>query len=331
MVLSEGDATLRNMTQRSLDRAALAATLRAQDNVISRHQALGCGLTRDAVAYRIRPDGPWRRLLDGVYLAQTGAPDVPQKAMAALLHAGPGSVLTGAAALRGFGLTTVDPRRFDVLVPATRRPGSAAFVTIHRTARMPRGVIREGRRSYALPPRALADAARFMADLGGVRALIAAAVQRGDCPLPALVRELGEGPIRASARLRQVLAEVADGVRSITEAEFRDLIKRAGLPMPMFNARLFGADGTFIAAPDAWWPEAGVAAEVDSRQWHLSPADWARTLRRHAEMSSHGILVLHFTPDRIRSDPAMVAAVIADTLRAGRGRPALPVSARPAA
>jgi very-short-patch-repair endonuclease len=74
-----------------------------------------------------------------------------------------------------------------------------------------------------------------------------------------------------------------------------------------------------------------VAAEVDSKQWHLSPADWARTLRRHAEMSTHGILVLHFTPGQIRSDPAAVVTAIADTLRAGRARPALPVSARPAA
>lgn len=307
------------------------ATLLRQEHVISRQQALACGMTRAALAHRARADGPWQRLVHGVYLAQTGTPTAAQKEMAALLHAGPGSVLTGAAVLHGLGLTTAEPARFDVLVPATRRPGSVAFITVHRTTRMPRRVIREGRRSYALPPRALADAARFLADLREVRALIATAVQRGDCPLPALVRELAEGPRQDSARLRQVLAEVTDGVRSVTEAEFRHLIRRAGLPVPMFNARLFGADGTFIACPDAWWPEAGVAAEVDSRQWHLSPADWERTLRRHAEMSSHGILVLHFTPGQIRADPATVVAAIADTLRAGRARPALPIAARPAA
>jgi hypothetical protein len=330
-VLSDRGATLQDMTERSVDRAALAATLRAQDHVISRGQALACGMTRDAVAHRIRPDGPWRRLLAGIYLAQTGAPAPPQKEMAALLHAGPGSVLTGAAALFGLGLATSEPRRFDVLVPATRRPGSEAFVRIRRTTRMPERIIREGRRSYALPPRALVDAARFTADLTEVRALIAGAVQRGDCPLPALVRELGPGRTQNSARLRQVLAEVAGGVRSVTEAELRHLIKRARLPMPMFNARLFAADGTFIAVPDAWWPEAGVAAEVDSREWHLSPADWERTMRRHAEMSRHGIFVLHFTPARIRSHPAAVVAAITDTLRAGRARPVLPIAARPAA
>jgi hypothetical protein len=118
---------------------ALARILRAQDNVISRRQALACGLTSEAVVHRIRPGGPWQRLLYGIYLAQTGPPAVVQKEMAALLHGGPGSVLTGAAALRGLGLTTAEPRAYDVLIPLSRRPGSVAFVVTHRTARIDRG------------------------------------------------------------------------------------------------------------------------------------------------------------------------------------------------
>jgi very-short-patch-repair endonuclease len=99
----------------------------------------------------------------------------------------------------------------------------------------------------------------------------------------------------------------------------------------MFNARLFTAGGAFIATPDAWWPEAGVAAEVDSREWHLSPADWERTMSRRATMTSRGILVLHFRPSQIRSEPATVIATLADTLQTGRARPALPITARQAA
>lgn len=332
--MSDGGATLWGMTgDRSAVSAlsALSATLRAQENVISRRQALACGVTRDALTHRFRAGGPWQRLCPGVYLAQTGPPNVPQKEMAALLHAGPGSVLTGGAALHGLGLNPLEPHRFDVLAPWSRRPGSVAFITVHRSARMPERVIREGRRRYALPPRALADAARGLTELGEVRALVAGVVQRGDCPVGALVRELDEGQTRASALLRQVLAEVADGVRSGPEGDFIGLIRRARLPMPMFNARLFAADGSFIAAPDAWWKDAGVAGEVDSREWHLSPEGWQRTMRRHAKMSAHGILVLHFTPAEIRSSPETVAAAIADTLRAGRTRSALPLIARPAA
>jgi hypothetical protein len=317
-------------TRAKLDPSALAATISGQEHVISRQQALSCGLTPDALVHRIRADGPWRRLLSGVYLAQTGTPTVPQREMAALLHGGPDSVLTGQAALHAQGLAAA-AQRFDVLVPASQRPASVAFVTIHRTSRMPRRVIRERRRSYALVPRALADAARFMTDLNEVRALIAGAVQRGDCPLPALVRELNDGQRQNSARLRQVLGEATAGVRSAAEGDFMVLIKRARLPEPMFNARLFAADGRFIATPDAWWPNAGVAAEVDSREWHLKPADWEQTMARHARMSGHGILVLHFTPHQIRSKPVAVVAAITDALRAGCARSPLPIRARPAA
>jgi hypothetical protein len=319
------------MPRDSCDWAGLASTLRAQEHVISRQQAFACGLTRDALLHRARTGGPWQRLLPGIYLAQTGDPTVPQQEMAALLHAGAGSVLTGVAALHGMGLITAQPSRFDVLVSATRRPGSRSFVRVHRTTQMPRGVIRQGGRSYTLPPRAFADAARFLTDISEIRAIIAGAVQRRDCPLPALARELSQGQRRHSAGLRRVLEEVADGVRSVTEAEFRDLLKRARLPRPMFNPGLFTADGSFIARPDAWWPREGVAAEIDSREWHLSPADWERTMHRHAHMSSHGILVLHFSPRQIRTDPATIAAAITDTLAAGAARPVLRLIARAAA
>jgi very-short-patch-repair endonuclease len=81
---------------------------------------------------------------------------------------------------------------------------------------------------------------------------------------------------------------------------------------------------------DAWWPDAGVAAEVDSREWHLSPGDWERTLRRHARLTAHGILVLHFTPKQIRTEPAQVAAAIRAALDAARADRQSRVRALPA-
>ena len=115
----------------------------------------------------------------------------------------------------------------------------------------------------------------------------------------------------------------------MAEGDLRALIEAAGLPSPMFNARLYVGQA-FTAVADAWWPEAGVAVEVDSREWHLSPEDWERTLRRNARMGRHGIIVLHFTPRRIRNEPTEVAAEIGSALQAGRARPALAVRALPA-
>jgi len=76
----------------------LAAIARKQLNVITRAQASVDGLTRRAIEHRIRPGGPWPRLLPGIYLAVTGTPTAEQREVAALLYAGPASILTGPAA-----------------------------------------------------------------------------------------------------------------------------------------------------------------------------------------------------------------------------------------
>ena len=126
---------------------------------------------------------------------------------------------------------------------------------------------------------------------------------------------------------RTVLAEIADGVRSVAEADLRTLIKREGLPVPMYNPRLF-VGPTFIAAPDAWWPDAGVAVEVESRQWHLSPGDWERTMARAARMGGYGIVVLHFPPRRLETSHGrggeIRAALVAGSTRRGIDIRALP-------
>ena len=329
--MSYRDVTLRGMTRsKRLDEIALTATLRAQRNVIARRQALDCGMTRRALEHRIRAGGPWQRLLPGVYLAVTGSPGLAEKEIAALLYAGPSSVLTGPAALRRHGIRAPGTATIDILVPANRQRQSAGFVTIRYTRRMPEMICCEGGLvSYAYAERAVADTARSLTGLRDVRAVVAAAVQGGLCTPGCLDRELSSGPMQGSALLRRALAEVADGTRSTAEADLRDLIKRARLPVPMFNARLY-LGAKFLAVPDCWWKEAGVAAEVDSREWHLSPEDWQRTMERHARMSACGIIVLHFPPSRIRAEAAQVTATIRDALQAGRARPRLPIEARPA-
>jgi hypothetical protein len=118
------------------------------------------------------------------------------------------------------------------------------------------------------------------------------------------------------------LLEVAEGVRSTVEADLRKLIKRAGLPDPLYNPKLYAGE-EFIAMPDAWWPEAGVAVEVDSRQWHLSPADWERTMARHSRMTALGITVLHYPPRRLHAEPRVIIAEMRSAVEIGRGRPRL--------
>lgn len=300
----------------------------SQFGAISRAQALECGLTPRSLHHLIRPGGRWRRILPGVYLTSTGEPGLDQRLMAALLYAGDGSIITGQAALRHYRVSVPDERRVEVLIPVTRRRSSTQFVVVRRTRRMPRRFASIGPIQFAPPERAVADAALGLVRLSDVRAIAAAAVQRDWCTVPALAAELQAGPHRGAALLRQALAELADGVRSAAEADLRVLLRRARLPHPMFNARLYQGD-RLLAVADAWWPHAGLIVEVDSRAWHLSPADWERTMRRHADLTALGLLVLHFSPRQIRTEPDVVIAAIRAALQAGSPVPAL--TFRPAA
>jgi len=114
------------------------------------------------------------------------------------------------------------------------------------------------------------------------------------------------------------LADVADGIRSAAEADLKDLLVKARLPLPLFNPSLYAADGTFIARPDGWWPELGIAIEVDSLEWHLSPQDYADTLARGRRMAKYQIVTLRFTPKQIRTDPATVIRDIREALEGAR-------------
>jgi hypothetical protein len=316
---------------RTVQPEALGELLDSQLAVVSRAQLLALGLNDNAVQYRVRVGGPWQVLLPGVYLSTSGAPTLAQKEVATLLYAGPGSVLTGPAALFHYGIrASASLDIIDVLIPAGRQRRSAAFARLQRTARMPERTAFSGLVRLALTPRAAADTVRQLTSLRDARAVIADAVQLGRCTISELASELTMGPTRGSGMFRTVLAEVAEGVRSTAEGDLRDLIVTARLPMPLFNASLYDGD-TFIAKPDAWWPDAGVAAEADSRQWHLSPEAWDRTRSRHDLMAAAGIIPLHFSPRQIRRDPATVVKMIKGALERGRQRPPLPIRTIPCA
>ena len=149
--------------------------------------------------------------------------------------------------------------------------------------------------------------------------MVADAVQRGRCDTRELVAELSAGPSAGSALFREALGDVVDGIRSTAEGDLKDLLAKSRLPTPLFNASIYDGD-TFVARPDAWWPQYGVAVEVDSHQWHLSPHDHDRTLERQRRMAKLGILVLPFTPRQIRTEQAEVLAVIRDALGSARDR-----------
>ena len=214
---------------RTLSIHGLRELLDEQLAVASRGQLLALGMNDRAMQYRLRPGGPWQALLPGIYLAVTGTPTFEQKEMAALLYAGPESLITGRAALwhHGIGSGWPPPDVIDVLLPTERQRVDVNFVRLHRTSRLPSpatalatGTAAAAGTAAASPlrlapaPRAVADTAWQLTSLDDVRAVVADALSSGRCTLDELTAELNEGPIRGSALFRTVLADLAETATS---------------------------------------------------------------------------------------------------------------------
>jgi hypothetical protein len=93
---------------------------------------------------------PWPCLLPGVHLIHTGTATADQREMGAVLYAGRRAVLTGAAALRHFGVVVPQVDAVDVLVPLVTQKQNAGFARLHRTARLPELVGVAGEVPFAL-------------------------------------------------------------------------------------------------------------------------------------------------------------------------------------
>ncbi|MDT7784233.1 MAG: hypothetical protein QOF58_2652 [Pseudonocardiales bacterium] len=156
--------------------------------------------------------------------------------------------------------------------------------------------------------RALIDAARRECRLDVIRALIADAVQKQLCSPEDVADELRDLRLGGTALPRRVLEEISDGVRSAAEAWARSLIMDSALPVPTWNVLIRSADGSQLAIVDAWWEEVGLAWQIDSLEFHLSPSEYAHTMAQHSALLAHGVLTVHTVPSRLKKDPAKVLA-----------------------
>jgi hypothetical protein len=301
------------MTKSSADRQALSALLRAQDGLISLDQARSLGMTPSALGRRIHnPASGWSRVLPRVYLQGVRDLDDRQRCRAAVLFAGDGATLTGVAALRWHRIphlpVEASLRDVDVVVPPGRQLRSVSWARLHRSARPDNAYSLDGVRTMPVT-RAIVDAAPVLSDTT-VLAVMCAAVNDRRTDSGRLADELSMAPIKGSRAVRQALAELTFGARSVPEADARGLFLRAGLPLPLINQPLSVAGRLLV--PDFRWGH--VIVEIDSKAFHLlQEGAWDRTQERRAFLRAHGYLVIPVTPKQLRERPD---EVIAEVLRA---------------
>jgi hypothetical protein len=296
---------------------ALTALLERQHGLITRQQSLAF-FTEPQVDSKLGRS--WQVILPGVYATFTGAITKLHRRQAALLHGGEFAQLTDVDALDLSQVQFVpgDPQ-VHLLVPNEVRRNSRGFVVVRRTTRLPTFRMIAG---FPVAPtaRALCDFARRHDDQRGVLAVWAAAVQAKRTTIEAIAIEVEHGAARGRPRLQRLLDQLLAGIRSLPEADFRDLVLTSTvLPEPLWNRGLELPDGSVIY-PDALWEDAGLIHETNGRKFHSGEDAFEDMQRRHDRATTFGLTALHNTPRRIRGEGGQVLHEVEQTYLPLRGR-----------
>jgi hypothetical protein len=318
---------------RTYDLHAIDDLARAQGGVITHGQLVSLGMSSSSISRWTRTGGRWQRLLPATYLVHRGTPTFLERMHAATQYGGPGALQTGLGALHLYGLHNLPCAPQDlplhVLLHRERQLRSASFLTVERTQRMPEPMSVNGFAVVPLP-RAIFDAGRRTADRRQIRAFTLEAVQRKLLDVDDLRSEIRNGQRQWTALMRDVVGDAAAGVRSVPEAGLRDIVRASHLPEPEWNPTLTTMQDEFIAEPDGYYEDLGIALEVDSRKHHFDDEDgYDTTWSRHRRFAELSIAVLRITPVDIRDSPAQVIDSIERTRAAHSGRQPPPVKVSP--
>jgi hypothetical protein len=123
-----------------------------------------------------------------------------------------------------------------------------------------------------------------------------------------------------------VLDQLMPGAHSLAEISADYVWSRSGLPTPVWNKGLVDVTGKYIAKPDAWFDDVGLAWEIDSLAFHTGYQGFANTLARNSRYAAAGVLVLQTLPARLKAEPDKVIEELKAAYRAASQRPRPPVS-----
>lgn len=281
-------------------RVAHVASL--QESLVTRAQLSQLGISRGAIVRR-RNDGRLHRVHSEVFLA--GPPPLTPRGrlVAALLACGPEAVVSHASAL---WLWEVGPLEgpVDVTIPGGRRV-RIPDVAVHESGMLARRDLRIARGlPVTAPSRTLVDVATATTPRR-LRRLAEEMLVRRLLGWRDLEETVSRHPRRrGTAVVRALIAEGLAPTRSEAERRLLEMVRRAGLPRPLVNARVAGYE------VDVHWPDAHVVVEVDGFAFHGTRAAFERDRRRDAELQAQGWRVMRLTWRRIADEPEAVVALL---------------------
>jgi hypothetical protein len=263
--------------------------------------------------------GRWQRLQLGVYASFTGEPPREAALWAAVLRAGPHSILSHETAAELDGLLDKRTKLVHVTIPEQRHLRPVPGIVMHRTGRAV--AIRQ---QHLLPPRTMPeetvlDLAQAATTFDYVVALLARACQRR-LTTPFLLTESLQrrARLRWRAEITQALRDVAAGAHSPLEYRYvRDVERPHGLPTAQRQA--CADDHGRLIYRDARYRGYQVAVELDGRASHPDDKRW-RDQRRDNAAAVEGLITLRYAWADVTERPCETAREIGMAL-ARRGWP----------
>jgi hypothetical protein len=226
--------------------------------------------------------------------------------MAAVLTCGPDAVLSYWSAAIHWGLLRTRRTVTDVSVPGNRRLQRA--IRVHRVPGLePRDCTKRLGIPITTVPRTLFDIAGE-AHPRQLRRAVNQADREGWLNHRAIAQLLDNHPRRKGTKaLRAVIAAVhpqTHRTRSDLEAAFLGLCHNYGLPTPTPNVEIEGYE------VDMHFPGTNLIVELDSYEYHRTPAEFAADRRKDAHLKTLGYDVLRVADSWLDSDPQGVATTI---------------------
>lgn len=293
----------------SADRA-IAKIAGRQRGVVAISQLLDAGVSRDAVERRARR-GLLHRVHRGVYRVTYGALSTEASYMAAVLACGDGAALTGMAAAFEYALVRGAAPPPEVTAPTNRR---VEGVITHRADLNRRDTSRYKGIPITTVPRTLVDIAGNF-ELDPLSALCHQAQIRFRVRAFHVEAALERRPNAAGAgTLKAIFRGDAQIVLSRLERAFLELLREAGLPLPITN---LPAGGRYV---DCRWPERALTVELDSYTYHHTRHAWRQDHLREREARARDEKFRRYVWDDLRDDPAGVVSELRPLLT----RPARP-------
>ena len=306
------------MLEDDVDRK-LGALAAAQAGVITRAQAVACGLVGTRL-HRLLAAGRWQRVHRGVYATFSGP--LPRRSIlwAGILRAGPDAMLSHETAAEVSGLSQRPSRQVHVTVPADRSPVAIEGVVIHRSTRAA-GM----RHPTRMPPQTriedtLVELTQTAVRLEDAMSWLARAIGGRFTTAARLAECFRQRPkLRWRSLLYAALGDVEEGCHSLIELTYLRNVERAhGLPASQRQARR----ETTAHYDDVRYRRYATRIELDGLAAHPEHERW-RDMRRDNAAVVDGDRVLRYGLGDTKTYPCHLAAQVASVLRLGgwRGTP----------